>query len=155
MREELLEAWMTNHRINVCLLEALTDEGLDSTLSARGGRDVARQFAHLHNVRIWHLEKRAKDLADGLETFESKYSPSKPELLDALAGSTDAVGTFLIDVLEGVPKRRGFKKGVFTTLAYFVAHESHHRGSILLTLKQCGHMPPRNVVYGLWGWDQR
>ena len=155
MREELLEAWMTNHRINVCLLEALTDEGLGSTLSARGGRDVARQFAHLHNVRIWHLQKRAKDLADGLETFESKYSPSKPELLDALAGSTDAVGTFLIDVLEGVPKRRGFKKGVFTTLAYFVAHESHHRGSILLTLKQCGHMPPKNVVYGLWGWDQR
>ena len=155
MREELLEAWMTNHRINVCLLEDLTDEGLGSTLSARGGRDVARQFAHLHNVRIWHLEKRAKDLADGLETFESKYSPSKPELLDALAGSTDAVGTFLVDVLEGVPKRRGFKKGIFTTLAYFVAHESHHRGSILLTLKQCGHMPPKNVVYGLWGWDQR
>ncbi len=155
MREELLEAWMTNHRINVCLLEAVTDEGLGSTLSARGGRDVARQFAHLHNVRIWHLDKRAKDLADGLETFESKYSPSKPELLDALAGSTDAVGTFLVDVLEGVPKRRGFKKGVFTTLAYFVAHESHHRGSILLTLKQCGHMPPKNVVYGLWGWDQR
>ncbi len=155
MREELLEAWMTNHRINVCLLEALTDEGLGSTLSARGGRDVARQFAHLHNVRIWHLEKRAKDLAAGLETFESKYSPSKLELLDALSGSTDAVGTFLVDVLEGVPKRRGFKKGVFTTLAYFVAHESHHRGSILLTLKQCGHMPPKNVVYGLWGWDQR
>ena len=155
MREELLEAWMTNHRINVCLLEALTDEGLGSTLSTRGGRDVARQFAHLHNVRIWHLEKRAKDLAAGLETFETKYSPPKPELLDALAGSTDAVGTFLVDVLEGVPKRRGFKKGVFTTLAYFVAHESHHRGSILLTLKQCGHMPPKDVVYGLWGWDQR
>ena len=75
--------------------------------------------------------------------------------MDALSGSTDAVGTFLVDVLEGVPKRRGFKKGVFTTLAYFVAHESHHRGSILLTLKQCGHMPPKNVVYGLWGWDQR
>ncbi len=155
MRDELLEAWMTNHRINVHLLEAITDEGLASTLSTRGGRDVARQFAHLHNVRIWHLEKRARDLADALETFESKYSPRKAELLDALAASTDRIATFLLDVLEGVPKRRGFKKGIFTTLAYFVAHESHHRGSILLTLKQCGHMPSKDVVYGLWGWDQR
>lgn len=155
MRDELLEAWMTNHRINIHLLEAITDEGLASTLSTRGGRDVARQFAHLHNVRIWHLEKRARDLADALETFESKYSPRKAELLDALAASTDRIATFLLDVLEGVPKRRGFKKGIFTTLAYFVAHESHHRGSILLTLKQCGHMPSKDVVYGLWGWDQR
>ena len=155
MREELLEAWMTNHRINAHLLEAVTDEGLAATLSKRGGRDVARQFAHLHNVRIWHLDKRAKDLADGLETFESKYSPSKADLLAALTLSTDRIAAFLLDVLEGVPKRRGFKKGIFTTLAYFVAHESHHRGSILLTLKECGHMPAKDVVYGLWGWDQR
>ena len=155
MRDELLEAWMTNHRINVHLLEAVTDEGLGATLSKRGGRDVARQFAHLHNVRIWHLEKRAKDLAEGLESFESKYSPSTAELLAALSSSTDRIATLLLDVLEGVPKRRGFRKGIFTTLAYFVAHESHHRGSILLTLKGCGHMPPKDVVYGLWAWDQR
>lgn len=33
------------------------------TLSKRGGRDVARQFTHLHNG---HLEKRAKDLSEEL-----------------------------------------------------------------------------------------
>lgn len=152
---ELLEAWMTNHRINVMLLEALDEEGLAATLSTRGGRDVARQFAHLHNVRVWHLEKRAKDLAEGLEAFESKYSPPAEELLVALRASTDAVGVFLSDVLAGKPKRRGFKKGTFTTLSYFIAHESHHRGSILLTLKQCGKLPHKYVTYGLWAWDQR
>jgi uncharacterized damage-inducible protein DinB len=65
------------------------------------------------------------------------------------------VETFLGDVLEGKPRRRGFKKGVFTTLSYFVAHESHHRGSILLTLKQCGHAVAREVAYGIWDWDRR
>ena len=145
---------MTNHRINVKLLEAISDEGLTATLSTRGGRDVARQFAHLHNVRVRHLEKRAKDLAEGLETFESKYSPPKAELLAALEASTEAIATFLVDVLEGVPKRRGFKRGVFTTLAYLVSHESHHRGSILLTLKQCKQMPDKDVTYGIWAWDQ-
>lgn len=153
--EELLEAWRTNHRINRMLLDAISDAGLRCTLSTRGGRDVARQLAHLHDVRVWHLQKRARDLAEGLDTFASKVSPERSELEAALDASADAVGTFLVDVLGGVPKRRGFRKGIFTTLSYFVAHEAHHRGSILLTLKQRGHMPPREVTMGIWGWDQR
>lgn len=146
---------MTNQRINRFLLEALDEEALRSTLSTRGGRDVARQFAHLHNVRIYHLEQRAKDLVGDLEKFDGPYSPTREELLEALDASAEVIAELLGDVLAGKAKRRGFRKGVFTTLAYFVAHESHHRGSILLTLKQCGHMPPKDVVYGIWGWDQR
>ncbi len=69
LREELREAWMTNHRINLALLNAISDEGLSATLSTRGGRDVARQFAHLHNVRLAQMEKRARDLATDLEKF--------------------------------------------------------------------------------------
>ena len=65
MLEELLEAWPTNNRINLYLVDHISDEGMKSTLSKHGGRDVARQFAHMHNVRVWHLEKRAKDLAAG------------------------------------------------------------------------------------------
>jgi len=154
VKDELLEAWRTNHRINLFLLDGISEEGLRATLSTRGGRDVARQFAHVHNNRVWHLKKRAQDLAEGLEEFESKYSPTKAELIAALTPSTEAIEVFLEDVLEGRSKRRGFKKGVFTTLAYFVAHESHHRGSVLLTLKQCGLMPDKDVTYGIWAWDQ-
>ena len=68
--------------------------------------------------------------------------------------STKRIETFLGDIFEGKPKRRGFKKGIFTTLSYLVAHESHHRGSILLTLKQCGHGIDNATRSGLWGWDQ-
>lgn len=124
LRDQLVEAWMTNHRINAYLLGSLDEE-------------------------------RARELARGLQKFESKHSPARAELETALAASAEAIAQFLCDVLEGRPKRRGFRKGIFTTLAYLVAHESHHRGSILLTLKQCGHMPPKDVVYGIWGWDQR
>jgi uncharacterized damage-inducible protein DinB len=124
------------------------------TLSKRGGRDVARQFAHLHNVRVWHLEKRAKDLARGLKTFEGKTSPKKSELRKTLTASSKAIETFLVDVLEQKPRRRGFKKGIFTTLGYFIAHESHHRGNILLTLKECGEKLDKDAEYAIWGWDQ-
>lgn len=154
MPEHLLEAWRTNNRINLLLLEHVSEEGMKCTLSKRGGRDVARQFAHLHNVRVWQLNKRAKDLAKGLAVFETKTSPSKAELRGALAASSSALEKFLLAVLSGVPKRRGFKKGASTTLAYFVAHESHHRGNILLTLKECGHSVDPNIRMGIWDWDR-
>jgi uncharacterized damage-inducible protein DinB len=152
--DQLLEAWRTNNRINLFLVDHISAAGMKCTLSKRGGRDVARQFAHLHNVRVWHLEKRAKDLAQGLETFETKVTPSKAELKKSLSASARAVEQFLDGVLSGAPKRRGFKKGVFTTLAYFVAHESHHRGNILLTLKQCGHNLEKKDQYAIWDWDR-
>ncbi len=154
MLDELLEAWRTNNRINLYLIDRISDVGMRCTLSKRGGRDVARQFAHMHNVRVWHLEKRARDLANGLTTFETKVTPDKVQLTDALAASGAAIETFLSGVLAGQPKRRGFKKGIFTSLGYFIAHESHHRGSILLTLKECGHKLDQNTQYAIWAWDQ-
>lgn len=158
MREELLEAWRTNHRINSFLIDHISPAGMKCTLSKRGGREVARQFAHLHDVRVYHLEKRAKDLAVGLEKFQSKGSdkviPTKAQLKKALSASSKAVETYLDDVLSGAPKRRGFKKGIFTTFGYFIAHESHHRGSILLTLKESGHKLDNATAYAIWAWDQ-
>lgn len=155
--DQLLEAWRTNSRITLYLFDAISDEGMRSTLSVRGGRDVARQFAHLHDVRLYHLEKRAPDLAEGLEPFRSKEHPDRDKVRKALVTSGEAVGEFLSD-LEDPPegrKRRGFKKGIATTLAYFVAHESHHRGSILLTLKVSGHMVDQKIAYSIWDWDRR
>ena len=154
MRDELLEAWRTNNRINLFLIDKISDAGMKSTLSKRGGRDVSRQFAHIHDIRVWHLDKRAKDLAEGLKKFETKVTPSKTQLRRAFSASSKGVEAFLTGVLAGEPKRRGFKKGIFTTLGYFIAHESHHRGNILLTLKECGHNIDKAAQYAIWGWDQ-
>jgi len=158
VREEIVEAWRTNNRINLFLIDEISAAGMKCTLSKRGGREVARQFAHLHDVRIYQLEKRARDLSEGLASFQSKGAkavvPSKAQLRKALKASGEAVEHFLGDLVDGAPKRRSFKKGIFTTLAYFVAHESHHRGSILLTLKECGHAPTQDTRYAIWSWDR-
>lgn len=75
--DELLEAWRTNNRINLLLIDHISDEGMKCTLSKRGGRNVVRQFCHLHNVRVWHLEARAKELSKGLYKFETEEEPDK------------------------------------------------------------------------------
>ena len=152
--EQLLEAWRTNHRINLFLIDEISDEGMRCTLSTRGGRNVVRQFCHLHNNRIYQLENRARELAAGLYKFATKEEPDKKRLKKCLEASTERIATFFADCAAGVPRRRGFKKGVIAHLSYLVAHESHHRGNILLTLKQCGHNLDQAKRYAIWNWDK-
>ncbi len=151
---QLLEAWHTNNRINLFLVDRIDDEGMKCTLSKRGGRNVVRQFAHVHNVRVWHLENRARDLSKGLKVFATADEPDKETLKQALDASAAAVATFFTRAVTGEGKARTLKKGVVPHLAYFVAHESHHRGNILLTLKQCGHKIAQEDAYAIWDWDK-
>jgi len=64
------------------------------------------------------------------------------------------VETYLRECATGTGRARRLKKGVIATLGYFIAHESHHRGSILLTLKQCGHGLDQQVKYAIWDWEK-
>jgi uncharacterized damage-inducible protein DinB len=154
MTGEILEALRINHRINRKLLDGISDEGLSCTLSKRGGRSVARQLAHVHNVRIWHLERRAKALAKGARVFATEEEPSRRELVAALEDSAGRVEELFRRVAEGKPGARALKRGLIPYLAYFIAHESHHRGNILLTLKQCGHPVDSKTRYAIWDWDR-
>lgn len=144
----------TNNRINLLLIDRISDEGMKCTLSKRGGRNVVRRFAHLHNVRVWHLENRARDLAKGLYKFEAQEEPDKDKLKDCLLASSERLETFIEQVVSGTAKRRPFKKGIIAEVGYFIAHESHHRGNILLTLKQCGHRLDQDTQYAIWNWDK-
>lgn len=152
--EQMLEAWRTNNRINLFLIDHISDAGMKCTLSERGGRNVVRQFAHVHNNRVWQLEARAKDLADGLHKFETYDEPDQNQLKDCLLASGERMETFFERCVSGSGKRRCFKKGFVAHLGYFIAHESHHRGNILLTLKQCGQNLDQTTRYAIWNWDK-
>jgi len=154
--DETLAAWRANERINTMLIKQMGAKGLAATLSTRGGRTVGRQFAHLHNTRLYQLSKRAKPIAEGLTYFPSKEEPGKRELLSALAASSKRVEEWLTRAHAGEPKFRLMKPGLVTTAAYLIAHESHHRGNMLLTLKQSGVRLGIAVTYGIWGeWGKQ
>ena len=78
MLEQLVESWQINHRVTLRLLEALADDALKATLSTRGGRDVARQLAHVHEVRAGYAEVTSKtNRSAKLPHFAKGESPAK------------------------------------------------------------------------------
>jgi uncharacterized damage-inducible protein DinB len=155
MWDELLDAWRVNNRITLFLLDEIDQRGLECTLSLRGGRTVARQLAHMHNNRITRLKSWCPELANGAKLFASKEEPGGEELAVALAESGERVCRYITKASAGMPGVKTFKRGLVVAIAYLIAHDSHHRGSIMLTLKQCGQKLSQDVQYGIWDWERR
>ncbi len=147
----LTETWQIHNRINIYLLDAI-DEGHLKDISASKGRNVGEQFAHINNVRLMWLKVVNPALLDGLPKVE-KENITKEALTNALTLSAAAIVQVLEQSVDG--KIKGFKPHATAFLGYFISHESHHRGQIMLALKQSGHPVNQKVQYGIWEWGVR
>lgn len=154
MKAQIIETWMINNRVNLMLIDAISEEGMKCALSKKGGRTVELQFAHMHNVRLWRLENYAKKLMNGLAEIDKEGMISKELLKENLIQSADVMAIWIGQGVDEYGKIKGFKRGLIPMLGYMVAHEAHHRGNIILTLKECGHKVPQEIQYGIWDWNK-
>ncbi len=150
MVDDVLEVWRTHEEINTFLLDSIPDEGFAAvTLLKNGkpskGRTVSRVFAHVHAVRVSHV---GREFLKGIPRFEKGASPGREDLLAAFRASSRGVGQRLARIVEQgarIKERTGL-----ALLGYLIAHESHHRGQILLALKQSGIRMPEETRFGIW-----
>lgn len=154
MKDQLLDTWSIHHKMNLLLLDAITDEGMQQSLSSRGGRTVFQQWVHVHNVRMQWLEICAKDIAANYQSLGKDIPYDRKALLKALDDSAKGIAALLERGWDDGGKIKGFKKGVLPLLGYFISHESHHRGNTMLTLKQTGQNLPDSVKWGIWEWGK-
>lgn len=154
MSTELVETWNIHDRINRYLLAAVPEEAL-GFVSASKGRTVGEQVAHIHNVRLMWLKEAAPQLFAGLSKIEKGTTLTIGNLASALEASGAAIAQLITDRQADGARVKGFKPHTTAFVGYLISHESHHRGQIVLTLKQAGHPVDKKTAFGLWEWGSR
>jgi uncharacterized damage-inducible protein DinB len=150
--KQLIETWEINNKIDLYLLNAIEEEHL-SSISLSKGRTVAEHFAHIHNVRLMWLKEAMPELLTTVEKIE-KEKITKKILIEQLQKSSIAISNMLEKaIVDG--KLKGFKPHPIAFLGYIISHESHHRGQIVICLKQSGHPVDKKVLFGLWEWGTK
>jgi len=154
MIDELVESFLINNRATLLLLSEISREALEASLSVRGGRTVGQQFVHVYEVRRDKIARADKALVDGLPKLARADGHDRQVLLDAFERSGGAVADLVRRSAAAGGKVQGFKRGILALVTYLVAHDAHHRGHAMLTLKQAKVKRPEKLRYGLWEWNR-
>lgn len=154
MLDAILEAWRTHDAINRYMLDEIPEGGLAVVPLLKNGmpgkgRSVARQIAHMVDVRVAHFRLTEKALMKGVPEAKKGTEPSRQQLQAALEASGRGVEALFTRLVENGTLIRN--RGPVVLLAYFISHESHHRGSMMLALKQNGFALSEALRWGLWG----
>jgi uncharacterized damage-inducible protein DinB len=118
---------------------------------------------HVHNARCMWIKTLGKEHGVAVPASVNRHRVGRSGLLTALASSARGIASLLRLGLEGGGKLPSSKAYVFRNLpldvghvlTYFVAHEGHHRGQIVMLARQLGHRLPLEVTGGLWQWTRR
>lgn len=140
--------------MNLLMMDHITDAGMQKTLSTRGGRTVYQQLVHVHNVRMGWIEVCAPAIFKKYKKLNKEETFDRQGLRRSFEDSAKGLAELFSHSWDNGGKVKSFKAGLIPMLGYFISHESHHRGNILLTLKQCGEKIPDSAKWGLWEWGK-
>jgi hypothetical protein len=163
LRESILDAWRTNERVTAFLIESLPTALWSAGLPGAPRRTVQRVAAHLHNARCRWVRSLGELHGILAPPMVDAARVSRRDLVPALRRSGRGIRGLLVLGLERggtIPAPatyvwRNLPLDVGHVLTYFVAHEAHHRGQIVMAARALGQRLPPPVVNGLWQWTTR
>ena len=159
----LIDSWRTNSRVTAYLVENLPTELWDGAIPGAPRRTIRMIVGHLHNARCMWIKTLGQEHGIAVPASVDRRAVTRRQLLPALKRSSAGIEALLeLGLAAGghVPpsKRyvwRNLPLDVHHILTYFVAHEGHHRGQIVMLARQLGHRLPNDISNGLWLWTKR
>jgi uncharacterized damage-inducible protein DinB len=160
LRASVLGAWRTNNRITMQLIERLPPALWDLPVPGMPQRTVRAIAAHLHNIRCRWVNTLGGEHGIVAPARVDQRRVAPRQLIAALKRSCAAMEAILeLGLTSGgeVPPSRRYvwrnlSLDVGHVLTYFVGHEAHHRGQIVMVARQTGHRLPSSITAGLWQW---
>ena len=160
LRESILNAWSTNDRTTIYLVERLPPALWSAAIPGEPRRTVRMLAGHIHNARRMWLTTLGKPHGIAVPAAVDRRRVSRAGLVRALKVSGRAMARLLelgLDHGGRIPPTKAYvwrnlPLDVGHVLSYFVTHEGHHRGQIVMLARQLGHRLPREVTGGLWQW---
>ena len=159
----LLAAWRTNNRVTVFLIEHLPDELWRATVPGAPRRTVRMIAGHIHNARCMWIKTLGEDHGISVPIAVDRRKVRPKELIQALGRSSRGLISLLklgcgrggTIPISSSYTWRNLPLDVGHVLTYFVAHEGHHRGQIVMLTRQLGYRLPPEITGGLWQWSKR
>ena len=158
-----LAAWNTNCRVTAFLVERLPARLWSAAMPGTPARTVRSVAAHLHNARCSWIKTLGSEHGIAVPAHVDRRTVTPRQLVSALKRSARGIAAILaLGSRRGgrVPPSRAYvwrnlPLDVEHVLTYFVAHEAHHRGQIVMVARQLGYRLPPEVTQGLWQWQTR
>lgn len=162
-RDSLLQAWETNNRTTVFLMENLPTVLWTAAVPGAPRRTVRMIAGHMHNARCMWIKTLGRPHGISVPPSVDRRRVGRAQLIAALKQSGRGIANLLDLGCERngrIPPTsayvwRNLPLDVGHVLTYFVAHEGHHRGQIVMVARQLGHRLPPAVTNGLWQWTKR
>jgi hypothetical protein len=149
----LVEAFLTNERINQVLLDLLEPNVWRAQPQCVKRRTIATTFAHMHNVRCMRLKMSARDLELPPKLDRGEVTVDEAKL--ALGQSARAMVRLIEHSLAGGGRVADFRPDVVALVCAAITHDAHHRGQICHWASQLGAPLGPEQQLQLWEWDKR
>jgi len=155
----ILSAWRTNNRATIALVEGLPAALWDTPVPGEPRRTIGMLAAHLHNSRCSWVKTLGQEHGITPPVRVDRRRVARRQLVAALKRSGAGIASLLeLGLADGqIPPSKGYvwrnlSLDVGHVLTYFVAHEGHHRGQIVMVARQTDQRLPKSVTDGLWQW---